>query len=420
MTQSSWKPVRLSADEKEGAKADKSSSAVVVDLVIFNEAVKKIFRDILDARPEFRVKDLKETAVPRLVILELDEDPTESFAFIESIVQAVDGREVFLTSPRTDSLVLLEALRAGAKEFFPQPIQTQEVETALTKFLTRSKEPVKELKKVGEIYSVFGGKGGVGTTSVAVNLALSLKTIAPKASVVLVEANQQGGDVSLFLDVQTSHGLRDLAADLSRLDVALLTRMLSKHSSGLRILPSGFDDLSAGRLSPDSLEPIMKLLQTLFDYVVVDCGHVLDLSAKKLFDLSSKILVVSVLLVPVVQRTKRVMDLLRSSGINPEKLCFVVNRYASDEKEILAETQTAMKFKAAWVIPNDYPLASQAINSGLPVIHSAPRSALAKKYHDIGSTLCSLPNAGKSGSTWIDRLKGVMGSRGKPTAAHVS
>ena len=161
MTQSSWKPVRLSADEKESAKADKSSSAVVVDLVIFNEAVKKIFRDILDARPEFRVKDLKETAVPRLVILELDEDPTESFAFIESIVQAVDGREVFLTSPRTDSLVLLEALRAGAKEFFPQPIQTQEVETALTKFLTRSKEPVKELKKVGEIYSVFGGKGGL-------------------------------------------------------------------------------------------------------------------------------------------------------------------------------------------------------------------------------------------------------------------
>ena len=129
--------------------------------------------------------------------------------------------------------------------------------------------------------ALFGGKGGVGTTSIAVNLASALRQLPGNPSVILVDVNQHGGDLPLYLDLQPNHSFRDIAADLSRLDPAFLVRVLTKCESGLQVLPSGYDDLSTGRLNPDCVEATLKLLQSSFDYVVIDCGHVLDLTTKK-------------------------------------------------------------------------------------------------------------------------------------------
>jgi len=420
MSQQSWKPVRLGADQ-EGKKSDNVSAHILVDLVIYQEAVKKTFKDILDAHPEFRVKDSNDTAVPRLVILELDEDPAKTFSFVESVIQEVDGREIFLTSPRTDSSLLLEALRAGAKEFFPQPLQRDDIEVALKKCVARSHHtPQEPQKKIGHLISVLGGKGGVGTTSVAVNLALTLQKVAPRRSVVLVEVNQHGGDLAIFLDLQASNSLRDIASDLSRLDAALLNQILSKHSSGIRILPSGYDDLSSGRLSPDSIEPILKLLQSLFDQVVIDCGHVLDLSTKKAVEMSTTVLVVSTLIVPVVHRTKRILDLLRNSGVDAGKVKVVFNRYSSDEKEVLKETEDALKLKTAWVIANDYPASSGAINNGTPLVLASPRSPITRAIHDMVVKMGYGEEDNKECSNWVGRLRGIMGGRAKPKQVQAS
>jgi len=411
MSQQSWKPVRLNA-EPAGGKKEKSTGPILVDLVVFNEEIKKEFQEILEGKPEFRIKDLNDTEVPRVVILELDEDPAESFSFIETIVQAVDGREVFLTSPRTDSNVLLEAMRAGAKEFFPQPLQREDVETALQKCVTRYEHIAQEKpKKVGHIISVIGGKGGVGTTSVAVNLALSLQAASLRRSVVLAEINQQGGDLAIFLDLQTNNSLRGLGSDLSRLDTALLGRVLSKHSSGVHVLPSGYDDLSSGRLSPDFIEPVLKLLQSLFDFVVVDCGHVFDLTTKKTVEHAADIVVVSTLIVPVVHRTKRILDLLRNAGTNPDTIKIIFNRYGPDEKEVLKETEEALKLKTSWVIPNDYPTCSGAINSGSPLVLSAPKSPISKTFSEMVKSLGHGGEEQKGSENWVGRLRGIMVGR---------
>jgi len=420
MSQQGWKPVRLS-DDKGEKKRESSSEQFLVDLVIHDEEVKKSFQSLIDEHPEFRVKDPKESGMSRLVILELDEDPAESFSFIESIVQGVDGREVFLTSPRTDSTVLLEALRAGVKEFFPQPLQKEEVTKALEKFTIRSQETNQDsTEKIGKVLCALGGKGGVGTTTVAVNLAVSLKKADPRQSVVLVEINQHAGDLPLFLDLQPAHSLRDIGADLSRLDIALLTKMLSKHDSGIHVLAAGFDDLSSGRLTPECIEPTIKMLQSLFDFVVIDCGYVLDLTTKKAIELSSGILVVSSLLVPVVHRTKRILDLLRGSGYDHEKIKLILNRYSPEDNEVLHETEEALKFKASWVVPNDYLSASGAINNGTPVALFAPKAPIAKCYNEVATSMCQSPQAKKDGAPWVDRLRGIMAGRSKVKRAQAS
>jgi len=420
MSQQGWKPVRLNEDKGKN-KQESSSGQYLVDLVIHDEEVKKTFQGLIDEHPEFRVNGLKDSGISRLVILELDEDPAESFSFIESIVQGVDGREVFLTSPRTDSAVLLEALRAGVKEFFPQPLQKEEVTKALEKFVVRSQEANQgPTEKIGKVLCVLGGKGGVGTTTVAVNLAVSLKKSDPGQSVVLVEINQHAGDLPLFLDLQPAHSLRDIGADLSRLDIALLTKVLSKHESGIHVLPAGFDDLSSGRLTPECIEPTLKMLQSLYDYVVIDCGYVLDLTTKKAIELSSGILVVSSLLVPVVHRTKRILDLLRGSGYDNEKVKLILNRYSPEDNEVLRETEDALKCKASWVVPNDYPSASGAINHGTPVSLFVPKAPIAKCYNEVATSICQSPHAKKDAVPWVDRLRGIMVGRSKVKRAQAS
>ncbi|MGE0175381.1 MAG: CpaE family protein [Oligoflexales bacterium] len=301
-------------------------------------------------------------------------------------------------------------MRSGAKEFLAQPVQKKEVVEAVERFLERmavqgNKHETK--RKEGRIFAFFGGKGGVGTTSIAVNFAAALNKLPTNPSVVLVDVNQHGGDLPLYLDLQPKHSFRDISADLTRLDQAFLVRVLTKTDLGLQVLPSGYDDLSTGRLSPDCVEVTLKLLQATFDYVILDCGHVLDLTTKKALELATSIMVASTLMVPVVHRTKRILELLRGSGFPQNKIRLVMNRYLSAEQDVLKETEEILKQKAFWLFPNDYPSASQSVNSGKPLIDVAPRSAIAKSYRELANSFeeTGVPDTKKGLAGWLNPFK---------------
>ena len=386
MADTSWKPKRVSGG---GGSADSTAPAFVVELSIQSAETKKALEEIISEKEEFKVKDNKDTSPPSLLILEIHENPEETFSTIRDLVKVARGTEIFLTASKLDSAVLLEAMRAGAKEFLPQPIQKKEVVDAFARFQERAlTAPAKEgiTKKEGKVLAFFGGKGGVGTTSIAVNTAAALMKLPQEPRVVLVDVNQHGGDLPLYLDLQPSHSFRDIAADPSRLDQAFLIRVLAKCESGLQVLPSGYDDLSTGRLGPDCVEATLKILQSTFDYVVVDCGHVLDLTTKKALELATWINVTSTLMVPVVHRTKRILELLRGSGFPQSKLRLIMNRYLSGEKDVLLETEEILKQKTHWSFPNDYPSVSQSVNSGKPLIEIAPKTSVGRSYMDFAAS----------------------------------
>ena len=413
MSDSGWKPTRLG-----GSNSDVSEKGTVVELAITTVEVKQTLEEILRADDAFHYKQSTDTVVPDLLILEIDEDPEKTFSLVKTVLGAAKGTEVFLTSSRTDSSLLLEALRCGMKEFLPQPIQPDEVKAALERFKTRMNDvPSESKKQSGKIIALFGGKGGTGTTSVAVNLAASLYGAKEKHSVVLVDVNQHGGDIPLYLDLPTTHSFRDIAADLTRVDLAFLTSMLTKHESGVHVLPSGYDDLSAGRLNPECIEPTIKLLQSMYEYVVIDCGHVLDLTTKKALELSQSIMVVSSLMVPVVHRTKRILELLRGSGVAQEKIDLVITRYLPHEKDVLGETNDILKQEAKWLIPNDYVSSSNAINSGKPAVMIAPRSSLAKTYFKIADSFLGASSTPQASSFWGNWLKSSKGKGAQPSTA---
>ncbi len=407
MTDKAWKPKRVGG----GGSTESVSDLPLVELSVRSEDCKAALEEIVNGIEGVQLKGTQSAKHPAVIVLELEDNPEQTFRVVREMGKVAHGTEIFLTSSTLDSAVLLEGMRAGAKEFLAQPIKKQEVLDAFERFFERfqtDKAKVEEQKKAGKVMAFFGGKGGVGTTSIAVNFAATLVNLPEKPSVVLVDVNQHGGDLPLYLDLQPNHSFRDIASDLTRLDHAFLIRVLTKYESGLQVLASGYDDLSTGRLSPDCVEATLRLLESSFDYIVLDCGHVLDLTTKKALELSALIFVTSTLMVPVVHRTKRILELLRGSGFPPNKIRLVMNRYLSAEQDVLKETEDILKQKTHWMFPNDYPSVSQAVNSGKPVVDVAPRTAVAKSYKEFAE---SFSEKGESGAgkgslaSWLSPFK---------------
>ena len=357
---------------------------ITVGLHISTTSLRDAFTAILTTHGTFHLQDLQSAELPQLIILEMDDDPSETFSLIHSIKEDSPGTEIFLTSPHLDPAVLLEALRAGVREFLPQPVAREELEQALKRLQSRhwQRKPV-ETKK-GELLNLLGSKGGVGTTTIAVNLAIALRQVNPKNTVALVDLNRQFGDVALFLDLKPTHTFGDITKNMARLDTTFMQSVLSTHASGLAILPSVEAGQEMGLLTPESVQRTLELLQASFDYVILDSGHILDDITITALGVSSTLFLVSALTLPAVRNTRRFFDILVDLGLPTEKIKIVVNRYTAKNREIsLQDFEDTVKQKPFWLVPNDYPTTLRAITTGRPVSTIARRATITKSFKNM-------------------------------------
>jgi pilus assembly protein CpaE len=362
---------------------------IMVGLDIKNEGRRGEFEEIIASQHEFRVTQYDLHRVPELLILELDEDRGKTFAQIQAALATSPSTEIFLTSAQTDSEVLLEALRTGVKEFIPQPIQRAELEEALLRFKERHREKKPAPAKRGKLITIIGSKGGVGTTTVAVNLAVSLCHANPDRSVALVDLNPQFGDAALFLDMEATHTMGDVAKNMTRLDETFLMSILSKHSSGLYLLPSANAVEEIGTLTPEAAEKTLELLQTMFDYVVIDSGDSLAETTLATLNISPTVILVCMLTVPVLRNTKRLLNILSHLHYPTENISIIVNRYEKHTEVSLKDMEEVLGRKASWMIPNDYFTTMNAINKGQPLSAISARADVTKNFSKLAQTFGS-------------------------------
>jgi pilus assembly protein CpaE len=344
-------------------------------------SVRHAFEETFSQKPGYILTQAKQAGAADILILELDgANPQRTFSSIRSTVSAASQTEIFLSAGHTDTQIMLEAFRLGVKEFIPHPINAQEMEAALGRFEERfcARVPTRE-RKAGKVVSIIGAKGGVGTSTVATNLAATAKHAVPSKSVALMDLNLQNSDLTLFLDLSSSGGIRDLSQDLSRLDETILHSVLMKHKSGVDLLPSGYDGLNSVTPVSGCVTHTLDLMQSLYDSVFIDCGHALETS-KEALDFSSTIILVTTLNVPAIRRTKQLLDVFRDAHYESNKIMLVVNRYSNRDGELLRHTEDTLKHKADGLIPNDYASTNRASNDGQPLTVVAPRAAITQWY----------------------------------------
>ena len=324
-----------------------------------------------------------------LLILEVGPDLEKDFRRISRAQVSGEAGEIFLTSREVDPNALIRALRAGVGEFFPQPLKRQEVMEALLKLGQRQRGVTEVATKAekGKVFSVFGAKGGVGTTTIAVNLATGLAATEGNPSVALVDLNLLSGEVPLFLNMTPVFSWVDVARNISRLDATYLMGVLQRHVSGVHMLPMPVRIVEEVNIAHEVVEKVLKLMQSIFDFIVIDGGRQLRKRSQYLARSSDKVLLVAIPNLPGVLNLKTVIESFLDLGCASEDIIVVMNRYNQKSLFPLDKVAEMIDREIRWSIPNDYQNTMSAINSGEPLTTTAPKSEVTKKILELAASL---------------------------------
>jgi pilus assembly protein CpaE len=362
---------------------------LLVHVKVGNRIVRKKLEEIIQSDPGLRVRGSGDTRRPDLIIYELGDNTERDFQVLQSLMNSDALGEIFLTSNRTDSQLLLKAMRIGVKEFLLQPLNEQEVRQALAGFKGRRGPSGPTVPgKVGRIISVMGSKGGVGTTTVAVNLAVSLAERKAEQSIALVDLNAVVGEIPLFLAVKPNYHWGEIMQNIGRLDSAFLMNIMVRHGSGLYVLPSPSKLNGYPVATPDTMQRVLSNLQDMFDVVVIDGGQSRDSAYLKVIEMSDTLLIISILSLPCLHNTHNLLQSLKGLSILPQdRMQVVINRYLKKSDVSIREAEESIRKKIFWSIPNDYKATMSAINQGKPLSQVVRKASVTQSIREMADYL---------------------------------
>jgi len=365
------------------------NKCISVRLIINNADLRHTIESILVATKDFRALASGSNSPADLIIYELGSHTEKEFQQIAFLLNNGGAGEVFIVSESTSQNILLQAIKTGVKEFFSLPLNEEEVLTALQKFQERRNQTaVPAALKLGRIINVIGSKGGVGTTTLAVNLAVSLAARQNNLSVALVDMNMLFGDIPLFLEIKPKYHWGEITKNIDRLDATFLMNILARHNSGVHVLPSPGYLNGYPSPTPKIIEQLLTQMQRLFDIVIIDGGQSLDHTSLRTIELSNEVLLVSALSLPYLSNSSKILNSFRSLALLPDdRIRLIINRYLKKSDISLQDAEASIKKKIFWTLPNDYKTTMSAINQGKAVCEVAAKNKLANSFQGLAQLL---------------------------------
>jgi pilus assembly protein CpaE len=324
---------------------------------------------------------------PALLVLEA-KPLDEALAAAERFHLEHPSTTIFITSSDTAPNTILRSMRAGAKEFLTRPVANAELTSALDKLMKMADRSGGGGHK---LITVFSNKGGVGTTSVSVNLSVALARVTGK-DVGLADLDLQAGDVSIFMNARPTKTIADVCATTGRIDSTAVTGALVRHESGVFVLAGPERPEQMESIKPARVNEVLSSMRESFPFTVVDNGHGFSDVNLEVFDLADHIVVVVLLNLPSIRAAQRCLEVFRQLNYlrDQEKVKLVVNRYLPQKDIGIEQLEEALHYPVYWRIPNDYANMSDAINAGMPVAEIDSEADVTKSFDQLASDLAGV------------------------------
>ena len=344
----------------------------------------------------------KRESLPDVMLLDLPNNIESYFEFAAYLHRLRPSLCIIACStvqkPGTE--LLMQAMRTGVREFLSKPIDSG----ALRKIMERC---IREKGSVGigmarKLMVVVGAKGGVGTTTVAVNLGVQLSQVT-RNRVALLDFARPVGHVGLMLDLQASYSIRDATENLDRLDSHFFGGLLTTHGNRLKVLAGTNHPDDWQRIPESALVRVLSVAQSTFEFVVVDYGSVYLSEWKEILHLDPTVLLVAQTDVPALWALERHVSAALAHGLKPDRIHIVVNRWSRNDDEALKSVEKSIGLPIHTRLPNDFRKVSEATNLGIPLSRNHNNN-LVSRFRNMAAQFAEIPLTSRAKRTVLGSL----------------
>lgn len=371
-------------------------------VLIIDDQIGNNFKERLAKNGEFTVVGntdngdigfaMAERYEPQVIILNIDMPHNKGVSLAEALSLELPMSSLILVTMADSRKVLHTALQVGAKDVLNLPVDDDRLFRAVRRaaeygrmrqrvFSVQKKKSAPQFKTM----TIFSTKGGVGKTTLALNLAVAIRQLTGKR-VALVDLDLMSGNLGLMAGITWKRSIRDLVDDITNVDKEMIDGYCTEHPSGVKILPAPVQPDFSGFIQPDHIQKIISLMSEVFNYIVVDGPTYLHDTVIPALEESSDIIAVTTLDLPSIQNMKQCLDLLTRLSMK-SKIRVVVNRVGYTGGLKIKDVEDELGLDVQCVIPDQEKIALDAANMGQPIFLAARSSQISKRVEELANKL---------------------------------
>ena len=324
-------------------------------------------------------EEIKQASNPIVVM-----DISDEFSGLDEIAESLKlvTSKIIITSVNYSTNTIIKALRLGAKEFLPKPVLREDLIRVMT--MLSSISPDSETSQ-SKIITVYSNKGGIGKTTIAVNLASELAKIT-KNKVALVDLNLQLGDISTFLNINPPFDVNYVIKRLLDKEENVFIKGFEKYKdTSLYVLSDPSYIEQSESITTQQITDLFAALKKVFPYIVVDMSSSIDPISLKILDSSDWILFTTIVNIPAIRNAQRCLNLFRSRKYPKDKVKIIINRYMENDEIKIEDIENTLGEQVYWKIPNNYFTIMEAINKGTIISDVNSESNIGNSFRDFAS-----------------------------------
>jgi pilus assembly protein CpaE len=337
---------------------------------------------------------------PDVVLMDINMPGMDGITATEKLAAEVPATAVIMMSVQGEADYLRRSMLAGAREFLVKPFSSDELTASIRQVWAREKDKISRYAPVvatpearpagsaepASIAAVFSPKGGVGRTTISVNLAVAAAQIGKR--VALVDASLQFGDVGVLLNLNPRNkSIADLAGEIQSGELESLETFMVTHSSGVRVLLAPPTPEQAELIGPSAVKQVLEKLRDDFDLIVVDCPSNFNESTLAVLDEADLILTLLTLEITSVKNMRLFLEVCEQLGYGPDKIRLVLNRADSTLGIRVADVEHSIGRKVDHTIVSDGRSVVYALNRGVPFFLSNREAQVSQDIQRLATAI---------------------------------